>query len=53
MIKHEKGKWHVYAESGRHLGGPYDTKEEAEKRLNQVEYFKHRSKYLDSLKDKG
>ncbi len=25
----------------RNLGGPYTTREEAEKRLRQVEFFKH------------
>jgi hypothetical protein len=25
----------------KHLGGPYETREEAEKRLRQVEFFKH------------
>jgi len=33
--------WCVYSEKGRLLGR-YSTKEEAEKRLRQVEYFKHR-----------
>lgn len=33
--------WCVYSEKGKLLGR-YKTKEEAEKRLRQVEYFKHR-----------
>ena len=33
--------WCVYSEKGKLLGR-YSTKEEAEKRLRQVEYFKHR-----------
>jgi hypothetical protein len=28
--------------SGKNLGGPYRTKAAAQKRLRQVEYFKHR-----------
>ena len=39
-IKHEGSKWIVYSEGGKRLG-EYDTKEEAEKRLKQIEYYKH------------
>ena len=46
-IRHEKGKWHLYSEKGKHLGGPYDTKEEALKRLQAVEYFKKHSDLLE------
>ena len=35
--------WCVYSEKGRLLGR-YKTKKEAEKRLRQVEYFKHKRK---------
>lgn len=42
-IKHENGVYNVYSESGKCLGKGYKTKEEAEKRLKQVEYFKHKS----------
>ena len=28
--------------TGKNLGGPYKSKAEAEKRLRQVEFFKHR-----------
>jgi hypothetical protein len=42
MIKKVKGGYQVVSESGKkNLGGPYKTKEEAQKRLRQVEYFKH------------
>ena len=42
MIKKVKGGYQVVSEkSGKNLGGPYKTKEEAAKRLRQVEYFKH------------
>lgn len=39
-IKHEGSKWCVYSESGKKLG-EYDTKAEAEKRLQQIEYYKN------------
>lgn len=42
MIRKEGSKWYVYSESGKNLGGPYDTKAEAKKRLQQIEYFKHK-----------
>jgi hypothetical protein len=37
----ENGKWHVYSESGKHMGGPYSSEQEANHRLQQIEYFKH------------
>lgn len=41
MIREDKdGKFHVYSETGKNLGGPYSSREEAMKRLNQVEMFK-------------
>lgn len=40
MIKKIKGGYQVVAESGRNMG-TYRTKEEAKKRLRQIEYFKH------------
>lgn len=42
MIKKSKQGYKVLSENGRNLGGPYKTREEAAKRLRQVEYFKHR-----------
>ena len=44
MIVREKGGYSVKSEEGHHLGGPYKTKAEAEKRLKQVEYFKYKGK---------
>ena len=41
IIKSTKG-YTVKSEKGKNLGGPYKTKEEAQKRLKQVEYFKHK-----------
>jgi hypothetical protein len=40
-VVHQKNGWHVLSEEGKNLGGPYGSKEEAVKRLRQVEYFKH------------
>ena len=52
-IVKKDGKYQVQSEKGRNLG-TYDTKEEAEKRLKQVEYFKHKKssdeKYNDFLR---
>lgn len=42
MIKKVKGGYKVLSEkTKKNLGGPYKTKAEAEKRLRQVEFFKH------------
>ena len=42
MIKKVAGGYKVLSEKGKNLGGPYKTKKEAETRLRQVEYFKHK-----------
>jgi hypothetical protein len=43
MIKKCPDGYYVISESSqKNLGGPYKTREEAEKRLGQVEYFKHK-----------
>lgn len=42
MIKKEKSLYKVESESGKNLG-KYKTEKEAKKRLQQVEYFKHKS----------
>jgi hypothetical protein len=42
MIKKVKEGYKVVSEKkGKNLGGPYKTRAEAEKRLRQVEIFKH------------
>jgi hypothetical protein len=44
MIKKSEGGYKVVSEkTGKNLGGPYKTKKEAEKRLKQVEFFKHKN----------
>ncbi len=43
MIVKRKNGYHVISEKTRkNLGGPYLTREEAVKRLRQVEFFKHK-----------
>jgi len=42
MIKRVRKGYKVTSEKGKNLGGPYKTKKEAEKRLRQVEFFKHK-----------
>jgi len=41
MIKKVKGGYKVLSKQGKNLRGPYKKKAEAEKRLRQVEFFKH------------
>lgn len=41
MIRKEGSGFVVLSEEGKHLGGPYKTRKEAEHRLRQVEFFKH------------
>jgi hypothetical protein len=41
VIKKTKEGYKVTSEKGKNLGGPYKTKAAAEKRLREVEYFKH------------
>lgn len=43
-ITKEKGGYCVKSEKGKNLGGPYKTKEQAKRRLHQIEYFKHKNK---------
>jgi len=42
MIRKVKGGYKVVSHSGKSLGGPYKSKAAAQKRLRQVEYFKHK-----------
>ena len=43
MLRKIKGGYRVVAESGRNMG-TYKTLEEAKKRLQQIEFFKHKKK---------
>ena len=40
MIRKVSGGYKVYSEKGKPLSKTYSTKEQAQKRLNQIEYFK-------------
>ena len=42
MIRKTPKGYKVVSEKGKNLGGPYKTKAAAEKRLKQVEFFKHK-----------
>lgn len=42
MTKKVKSGSMVVSSKGKNLGGPYQTKGEAERRLRQVELFKHK-----------
>jgi hypothetical protein len=41
IVKRRAGYFVLSEKKRRNLGGPYKTKEEAAKRLRQVEFFKH------------
>ncbi|MGB9637218.1 MAG: hypothetical protein ACPLY7_00260 [Microgenomates group bacterium] len=41
IVKRKTGYFVLSEKTKRNLGGPYQTREEAEKRLRQVEYFKN------------
>lgn len=41
-IRHENNKWWVYSEEGKRLSRGYQTKGEAENRLQEIEYWKTR-----------
>lgn len=51
-IRKRKGRWFVLSEKGKSLGD-YATKDEAVKRLRQVEYFKHHPKKKKASKEEG
>ena len=43
IVKTRKG-WVVVSENGKTLSKAYPTEKEAQKRLNQIEYFKKKKK---------
>ena len=49
MIKAEEGGYVVYSEKGKRLSKVYATKKEADKRLQEIEYFKHKNNSLNKL----
>jgi hypothetical protein len=44
IVKRKEGYFVISEKAKKNLGGPYKTREEAAKRLRQVEYFKHLKK---------
>ncbi len=51
-IEHKSDGWHVYSEDGaNHLGGPYESKQQAVDRLSQIEG--HKEKTSMNLSDKA
>jgi len=40
VIRKQGGKYYVYSEKGKKLGGPYSTRKEAADRLGEIEHFK-------------
>jgi len=52
MIRKVSGGYVVYSESGKKLSRVYKTKAQAKKRLQQIEYFKHRNKKYKRKIDK-
>jgi len=44
MIVKKGDKWFVQSEKGKNLGGPFKSRAEAVKRLQQVEFFKNKLK---------
>lgn len=41
IVKRKDGYFVISKKTRRNLGGPYNNKDEALKRLRQVEFFKH------------
>lgn len=41
VIKEENGKYYIYSKKGKKLSKGYSSKQEAKKRLNEIEYFKN------------
>ncbi len=46
IVKRKLGYYVLSEKTKRNLGGPYKTKQEALKRLRQVEFFKHFKKFF-------
>ena len=42
MLKKANNGWFVASESGKRLSKVYTTKQEAQQRLKEIEYFKHK-----------
>lgn len=42
IIRKEGDKWVIYSKDGSKKLGEYDSEEAAKKRIQQIEYFKHK-----------
>lgn len=42
IVKRKDGYYVLSEKTKKNLGGPYKTRADAEKRLREVEYFKHK-----------
>lgn len=47
IVKRDDGYYVISESAGKTLGGPYTNREEAETRMRQVEYFKHKGVKTD------
>lgn len=45
MIKKEGNKYKLYSKDGSKILGTFDTKEQATKREQQIQYFKNKGKF--------
>lgn len=45
--------WYVFSEEGKRLSKGYESQEQADKRLGQIEYFKHNDEALEDAEYKG
>lgn len=50
MIVHKRDGYYVLSEKGRNLGGPYRTRFLAERRLEQIEYFKRKRETIEKIR---
>ncbi len=46
VVQLENGKWQVQSEKGKNLG-TYDSEKDAKKRLQNIEFFKHKKAYIE------
>jgi len=46
VIKEQNGQYYIYSHKGKKIGGPYDSKDAAEKRLREIEHFKNKGNIM-------
>ena len=52
MVRKEGNKWVVLNHDGTKVLGTYESKEQADKRISQIEMFKSIKEHLDKKKKK-